>query len=175
MNSARVLRAACLAALMLAPAALARAEERPAGYKSPDGAFFYSFGATAIPVGAGAVVSGDAGAALFIAAVVFGPSAGHFYADRPGHAWSGIAVRGAAVGAVAVGAPHMFDSGDHGGTDALIVLGSLACITWVIYDLATAPGSARKHNAELEHAGVTVSPAILGPERAPGLRVDVAF
>src|SRR5262245_3082701 len=177
MNAVRWLWVGCLAALVFAPGAAAGAEEPP-GYKSPDHALLWSFLGTAVPVG-GAFIGdqqgwGSATAILGLGGAVVGPSLGHFYAQRPGRAWLGIGVRTLALGGLALSAQNLLSEETSGG-DAMLVLSFVAGTGMAVYDIATAPKSAKAHNAQLQAVRITVSPVLLGQEKAPGVRVDVAF
>lgn len=67
--------------------------QSPPARKSPTGAFFLSFAATAAPMAAGVAVQNDAGAYVFLGGLVLGPSIGHFYAARPGRGLATAALR----------------------------------------------------------------------------------
>jgi hypothetical protein len=178
MNPARMLLVGCLAALSLTHGALARGEEQPAGYRSPETAFLYSFLGTAVPVGVGAALAssdaGDAAGIFVLGGVVIGPSMGHFYASRPGRAWAGIGVRTLCVTGLAALINESWNN-PSSGADALgatlLVVGS----GMAVFDIATASRSARAHNAELSAARWTVSPTLVGQAKAPGLRVDITY
>jgi hypothetical protein len=77
------------------PAAVSDSARVP---KSPGAAFVLSFISTAGPMAAGAGVGSAAGAGVFLAGVVVGPSVGHFYAGRVGRGLATAGVRAAGVG-----------------------------------------------------------------------------
>src|SRR5262249_19525132 len=150
----RLLCVGCLAALVLVPCAATGAEEPP-GYKSPKRAFLCSFVGTAVPL-AGAFVGGKQGwgtatAILGFGGALAGPSFGHFYAQRPGRAWLGIGVRTLALGGLALSAQNLLSEETSGG-DVMLVLSFVAGTGMAAYDIATAPKSAKAHNAQLQAA-----------------------
>lgn len=86
-----------------------------------------------------------------VAGVLAGPGLGHFYADAHGHAWTGILVRAGGAGAIAFGAPGVVNAAlggeSNAGAEALFVGGVLAILGSATYDIFTAPGAAKDHNA----------------------------
>lgn len=150
------------------------------GSKSESSAFLYSFLGTAVPVGAGAIVTtsskahGDdaAPALLILGGFLMGPSFGHFYAGKSGSALAGIGIRAASIlgMAVAVGA-----SWNHESTGADVLAGVSLGIGAgsAIFDIATAGKSARRHNRTAGGTRICLTPALVGS--TPGVRLDLSL
>jgi len=168
-----------------APAALVEIEGQTSGLKSTSTALALSLFGTAVPmtiwIAASAGKSGgpyenDARGLLFFGSLAVGPSLGHFYAGHPGHAFAGIGVRSLAL----VGLSGACQIWKVNGNSQISVAFPLALISLVVglydtvHDIATAPASARSHNAKvMAQRAVAVSLAPIGSAHAPGLRVDV--
>jgi hypothetical protein len=191
MNATRLLTIALLAsAMLLHHAKQARAESAPqlpsevSGLKSERTALLTSILGTTIPIAAGTALalahdesstsdgSDDVAAALIFTGVVFGPSMGHFYADRPGKAFAGIGLRTLSIVGLGAAVAASWDSpSDEANAMAIgsLTLGALVAIS----DIASAPKSARTHNESMEAHRVSVG---LGPVgSAPGVRVAVSM
>lgn len=175
MNHARAFLVVCWVALSFIPGAVAHAQEGTPGLKSPQTALLLSFFGTAIPVGVGISLPDEEDAVLtFLTGAVIGPSLGHIYAGRPGRAMGGIAVRTLAV--VGIGAAFQMSLNGSSGDGDVLGFTSLALgAGMVVYDIVGAPGSANAYNEALLAKRVSVMPALLGEERAPGFRVVVSY
>jgi hypothetical protein len=132
-----------------------------AGEKSPGVALGLSLGGTVLSI---ALASADDGSdpdntlgTIGGIGVWIAPSFGHWYA---GKAWTpGLTARFAGAGAVVIGAVMLigcYDSEDNGCEDesggtgiVLLYGGAAAFVGGVVYDIATAPGQARKYNERL--------------------------
>ena len=115
-------------------------------------------------------------AVLGAGAYLFGPSLGHFYAERPGRAFAGIGLRVlAAAGVVIAGLGSSSEAGVTSGETAMGIAGAIVGGASVIYDIVDAPHSARVHNDEVRRVHPVIG--ILLPEgsRGIGLRATVTF
>lgn len=146
-------------------------------------AFGYSFMGTGVPIATGIALGSregehwDAAAGVpILAGWWFGPSLGHFYAGRPKRALIGIGIRTAALAGLAVGAA--IESGksyDAPSANALEMVSIVVGLGSMFYDIVEAPLSVRRHNEELIRGHATITPAMIGEARAPGLRADWTF
>jgi hypothetical protein len=137
-------------------------------------AYLVSIAATSIPLAVGALATIDVEdgprAIVGCAALVFGPSAGHWYVGRG--VTTGLVLRG--VAAAAVAALVISDTRD----DAALILGGLGALavweTGVIWDMVTLPRAVRRYNKA--HA-LTVAPLVgsTGTGSVTGLAVGGAF
>ena len=160
-----------------------RVESLP-GTKSGKTAVLLSLLGTAVPAAAtlpliwessGTSVA-HTSAVLCTGAFLIGPSLGHFYAGRPGRAFAGIGVRVLAGAGVAIaGLGSGSEGGVTSGQAALGVAGAVAGAASVIYDIASAPHSARVHNDGLRHAHATIGILLTEDLRGVGLRATVTF
>jgi hypothetical protein len=110
-------------------------------------------------------------------AYLFGPSLGHFYSGRPGRAFAGIGLRAlAAAGVVIAGFATASEAGANSGQAAVGVAGAVVGGASVIYDIVSAPHSARVHNDEMRR-GMHATFGILPVDglRGIGIRASVAF
>lgn len=121
--------------------------------KSPGRALLYSLGGTV-------VLTPISGLGLLI-----GPSFGHYYAENPVRARLGIGIRSGIIGGGALLALS---------TESLVPLGigSLAFIGHVIYDVITAPLSAKEYNEQLG-ANLSVAPTSNPQSGQGGLSLQV--
>jgi hypothetical protein len=109
---------ALIAGLVLAvagptgPAGLAAQETAEQGLPSPGTAFALSFGTTAAPVVAGALVGDKVGLGLVGAGLLFGPLSGYAYGDVMDRGGRGLGFRAAVTGATAGGILIMCQLGD---------------------------------------------------------------
>jgi hypothetical protein len=177
MIGTRFALAAFLVASLASLPHAARGEEPAPAIKSPSGAFLYSFLGTVVPGAVALAASGpedDATALLFLGGAVVGPSFGHFYAGRPGRAFAGIGIRSASVLGLAIAVGTSWDN-PNTGSDVLAVASLVVGGGSMIFDIADAPHSARLHNQKANAVRVSVSPAAIGPDHAPGMRVDLGF
>lgn len=128
---------------------------RPARHKSLLDAYLITWAATAAPVVAAAIVgengprtTANVTGAIACAALVLGPSAGHWYAGH--YVTTGLVLRATAAVGVAglvVTDPHAQNLG------LLIVGGTMAVGLWeagTIVDLATLPRAIRRANANVQ-------------------------
>jgi hypothetical protein len=151
--------------------------------KSETAALLWSLFGTAVPVlistseafgpssGPG---DGEGAALMFLGAVIIGPSLGHFYAKNPNRAFRGIGLRSlAVVGLVGAIAANWNGESNEGIAFGIASLGLGAGV--MIWDIASAPDSARDHNEEIQQRrmGLGIIPPIDG--RAPGLFASVSF
>ncbi len=128
------------------------------------------------------LLSGLGSAAILVplvnlAAIPAGPALGHFYAGNERQAWTGIAIRGTAMG-VAVAALlgdalGGYDGGrDRGGSGDSVALGCVIVILGsAAYDVATAGASARAYNRR--HGLRTAALPVVGPKGQVGMLVAV--
>jgi hypothetical protein len=152
------------------------------GLKSASTAFWFSFLSTAVPASVGAwdvFRSGSSDSVvpgiMLVAAGLFGPSVGHFYAGRPGPAWVGIGIRTVAGLGIAVAAAEQLGEGTEYTLEWLAVAGAFLGGASVVWDIATAPHSAHVHNDKIrrEHATVGIAPSF--GAAGPGLCAVVTF
>lgn len=184
MNPARALRVVLLATLFCSIHASARAQDEDRSAKSPGGALAYSLLGTVVPIGVGVGIgvaasnssTGDDAAAAAIllpaAGLLFGPSLGHFYAGRSGHAFAGIGLRVAGIAGLAAGTAMDWNHPSGPGAAIGLVGGGLF-LGSIICDIASAPRAAREWNRDAATRRISVRPTVVGEARAPGLRVDV--
>jgi hypothetical protein len=130
-----------------------------AGEKSASVALTLSLGGTVgsyVLAVAGGELQNEGLSTVGALGIFVAPTFGHWYA---GKAWSdGLTMRLAGTGAMVVGAIILLgdcgfegdcDDGDVVGGAILIYGGAAAFVAGGIYDIATAPGQARKYNARL--------------------------
>lgn len=160
----------------------ANAAEAFPGMKSESTATTYSIGGTVVPMLAGAAVAsvdnrdtGDGAAAvLILGGYITGPSAGHFYAGRPGRALLGVGIRSAAlVGTVYALTDALDEDGDSSPFLGTVCL--LGGVSSMLIDMGDAAKSARIHNEKTRERRMGVAPALIGRGRTPGARIRVAF
>lgn len=162
-----------LAVLLVALAASTAGAETPAP-KDPTTATMTSIGATLVPVVVGAaIVKGQdvAGSVLIGAGLLLGPSAGHWYAGETGGV--GLAIRGAAVGAMVLVANdaagcYIGDGGEEGKNcklaQTVFMVGLGVFAGGVIYDWVTAGDSARRANTRT----IAIAPTVISGPRSTG-------
>ena len=160
-------------------AELTPADESDGDMKSGSTAFVLSFLGTAVPVvmgvaGSSATSDDAASGLLVLSAYMVGPSLGHFYAGRPGRAFLGIGVRTLALVGAGAAVATSWDN-PNSGSDALAIASLLVGGGSAIVDIAGASGSARAHNEKMRKDRLSLTPALIGPTRAPGLRADWSF
>lgn len=113
-------------------------------------AYMWSLGATTIPLTIGALAMPESGegrradiaGGLMTAALVLGPSVGHWYAD--GEITPGLMLRTAGAGTIA-GIVLLQPDNDVMGIMAM-VLGAHAIIGGTVWDFVTLPRSVRRYN-----------------------------
>lgn len=109
-------------------------------------------------------------------AYLIGPSLGHFYANRPGRAVGGIAIRALAAAGVAIaGLGGASEGGITPGQAALGVAGGIIGAASVVWDIASAPHSARVHNDELRQERAAIGMMLSADSRGIGLSANVTF
>lgn len=183
MNRARAMSLGGFALLLAVPCG---AQEGPGGDrapapKSPTLALALSAAGTIVPAAIGYLTlttgdSKDGELVLFAAGLYAGPSIGHFYANRPGPAVRGLIIRGLVVGASALALTQTglcLESCESAEIiDELIVLaiGSGLTAASAIFDIVTAPRSARQTNESLAQAGAAGRTS-RSPSVTPGLAV----
>ncbi len=185
MKSARLVLVATLAVSCWFSAVPARAEQPDPELKSGSSALLYSLLGTALPVGVGlAAATGNEGpnaspapGLLVFSGAIFGPSLGHFYAGRPGRALGGIGLRVLGGAGMVAGFAMSWDraSDSAGGGDVLFGAGAALWIGSAVWDIASAPHSARVQNEKARKQRASLGVAAVGASRAPGLRLDVPF
>jgi hypothetical protein len=154
--------------------------EEPPGIKSETSALLFSALGTATAAACAPLVfestGSDAAGFILVGALILGPSLGHFYAERPGPAFGGIAIRLLAGAGVAYGA--LVDGSDGGATstsNAIAAAGVIVGGASILWDIARAPHSARAHNDQVRQGrmsfGITPSMGAAGM----GLSVAVTF
>jgi hypothetical protein len=132
--------------------------------------------------GNGRDVAGWAGFWMTMTGMIFTPSLGHLYAERP-KPFSGAAIRlglgvvwASAVIAVALGGLSENGASDND-NDAVIALGvaSGGIMASAIYDIVTAPRSADQFNKRVESFAVDLAPVYYSQQKAPGLALRLRF
>ena len=158
---------------------LVTGQEQAGPRKSSSSAFLWSLGGTLVPWAVIVAVSSDsspAPALLATGGIVVGPSLGHFYAGRPGRAWKGVGIRLGALAVITAGIASCFRDlfeADCGGGASLALVGSGLFIASSVYDIATAPASARRFNRE--HPVVGVVPVLRDGRMQVALVARVPF
>jgi hypothetical protein len=188
MKSARVTLAALVAVYLMSCAPRARGEEIPyadppvPGEKSGSTAFMLSMFGTAVPIAAGLIGSSsnsrtsDDGpwGLMVVGGYLVGPSLGHMYAGRGGHAAAGIGIRTLALVGVGVAVGTSWDN-PNTGSDALAVASLVLGGGAALLDIGGASGSARSYNEKLQKSRLSIAPAAVGRTHAPGLEAHVSF
>ncbi len=177
-------RSAGIALLLLASVLIRLPAQRDSSThdKSPGTALALSLGATTLPYLFATMGSrnnydgGNQGSDLLVLALFAGPAVGHFYAGQPGRGLTGVGVCLGLTGAMVLLAQS--DAlGDCGSEWICIppglVFGAVAILTSAVVDIAAAPGSARKTNAE--HAHVALVPLRDGPRTRLGVGMQLKF
>jgi hypothetical protein len=178
----------------------ARAEDRPSGSdasgapfpgdpnasfskRSESTALLWSLLATVVPAVLTAPTtfgesegSGDgAGAAfIFLGSVMVGPSLGHFYAGCPGRAMAGIGIRTAALIGLSAAIAATWD-GDSSGGNVLAFTSLGIGAGFIVWDIASAPGSARRYNESHRRSQVSLGLGPVGSTGVPGVRFAASF
>jgi hypothetical protein len=163
---------AVLAAVLAASlcAATATAAEAPPTRKSPAAAFALSFAGTALSVGtfmAGAGSDSSELALLGAAGILFAPSAGHWYAEKPFTAGLGLRLAGTA-GLATVLLTARDRCLEECGVEwpiHLFVASAVVFASGALLDIVTAPFSAKGYN---KRNGIDVSVAPVAIRTASG-------
>ncbi len=159
-----------------------RDSARGPGMRSPTKAAYLSFLGTALPVTLGLIGASSNGpdsedggyGLLVVSGYLMGPSLGHLYAGRGGHAAGGFGMRVAALVGMGIAIGTSWDNPNTGsdvGAAASLAVGGVSAI----YDIATAARSARRHNDKIRGGGLSVYPAAVGTAHAPGVQADWSF
>jgi hypothetical protein len=179
MNAVRSSALTLLTILTVATGGPALAEEsaqESSGGRSKTLAVLGSAIGTAVPVAIGvhtfSKTSGDQGASLILAGYMFGPSVGHFYANRPNRAFGGMALRLIPVVGLGLASAASWDSPSKA-ADALAVGSGLLATGLVLADIARVSDSVRAHNAEHAHPRVSLGVVPGSRELTPAIRVDL--
>jgi hypothetical protein len=150
------------------------------GIKSETSALLLSVLGTATAAACAPLVfestSSDAAGFILVGALVLGPSLGHFYAERPGPAFGGIAIRllagaGVALGALAEGS----EGGSTSTSSAIAAAGVIVGGASILWDIARAPHSARVHNDQVRQGRMSFGIAPSMGAAGMGLSVAVTF
>ena len=146
--------------------------------RSESKALMLSFLATAVPVALSAptAFSGSEGSEwagwVFLGSLVVGPSLGHFYAERSGRALLGMGIRTAAVVGLAGAVAMSWDEESPGGNALAVTSLGIGAVS-ILWDIASAPASARRYNETHGENGLSIG---LGPVgSAPGILVAASF
>lgn len=168
-----------LTILTVAAGSPALAEEsavESSGGRSKTVATLGSVIATAVPVVIGihtfSKTNGDQGAGLILAGYMFGPSVGHFYADRPNRAFGGMALRLIPVVGLGLATAASWDSPSEG-ANALAVGSGILATGLVLADIARVSDSVRARNAEHAHPRLSLGMVRGSHELTPVVRVDL--
>jgi hypothetical protein len=177
-------RSTAIALLLLAgiPAYLPAQRDSVTHDKSPGTALALSLGATTVPYLFAAIANrgnddgGNEVSDLLVLALFAGPAVGHFYAGQPGRGLTGVGVRIGITGAMALLGPSGALGDCRNQWVCLppgLVIGALAVMASAIVDIAAAPGSARKTNAERAH--LVLVPLRDGPRSQLGVGMQLRF
>jgi hypothetical protein len=179
MKAVRGLASTLVTILMLALGIPALAEESAqeiSGGRSKTVATLGSVIGTAVPVAIGIhtfnKTSGDQGAGLVLAGYMFGPSVGHFYADRPNRAFGGMALRLIPVVGLGVASAASWDSPSKAANAVALGSGILAT-GLVLADIARVSDSVRARNAEHAQPRLSLGMVRGNHELTPVVRVDL--
>lgn len=156
--------------------------------RSPNKAFIQGILWTGVPIALGVALeqATDASGMLVLGGMVGGPSAGHFYTANDRQAWTGLAIRGGGLVVAFVGAAiaisnwNLFnpESNDDEGEAVgftMTLVGVSVIMADGVYDLLTAPRSARRYNEQHQAISLQMTPTYFTAARAPGLSVRVRF
>lgn len=171
--SSQTMRHLIIAVLLASSTASAETVE-----KDPTTAKLLSVGATIGGVAAGIAMKDEAGMVMASAALVLGPSVGHWYAGSSGAA--GLAIRGAGFGVIALTIAPAADCSIGEGEqknctskNVGLAIGAGVLLAGVLYDFGTVGESARRANRRVVQIAPTV---ISGPQsRGTGLGLRARF
>jgi hypothetical protein len=150
--------------------------------KDPENALYYSVVHTVVPIGFGGmllVVGGSAapvGALGIMYGILAGPSAGNFYAEDIGMGLFGIGLRLLGIGMMAEATEsfHYTSYSHHRHKPGLARGGFLLYMGSTLWNIVTAPGSARTYNAR-HGIGYRLLPIIDPESRTTGLALCLSF
>jgi len=162
--------------------------DHPLAPKSKGTAVRWSLGATFAPVVIGGLIalsgvsgSGDDDNAPIIfglgiswAGLIFGPSAGHFYAHKCGRGWAGAGIR-ALSGFVVMGGAGATTFSNSGGAIVFVVFGGVIYLSSAIYDIATVGKSIKEYNTKHGLTYFQISPSYCSKEKTVGLSLSLRF
>lgn len=162
--------------------------------KSPRHALLYSLGGTLGPFAGTMVLAASypdppprdwelyllraTGGLLFFGGWTVGPSLGHFYAEAPGRAWTGIGIRTTGLAVSVLGQAwyraRTTRADREDGASLLGILGAVLTTGSAAYDILRAPQSARDFNRK-NNVHVQVAPTVHPSGEQAGLSLRVAF
>ena len=150
--------------------------------KDPENALYYSVVHTVVPIGFGGmllVVGGSVapvGALGMMYGILAGPSAGNLYAENIGMGLFGIGLRILGIGmmAEATDSFHYTSHSHHHHKSGLARGGFLLYMGSTLWNIVTAPGSARTYNAR-HGIGYWLVPIIDPESRTTGLALCLSF
>lgn len=171
-----------IASLLVILGSHANAGEEPSKpqYKSPGTAAALSTFGTFIPFGVGVASlpseSGGAGTALIVlGGTIFGPGLGHAYAGNAGRFFSGVGLRLLGWGGLMTTVALSWNDGDSGAAIAGALASTFLILGSSIYDIATAPKSARQFNDRHGYRQISLSPTFNPKNSTPGLQLSMSF
>lgn len=150
-------------------------------FKSKSRGVLYGLASTALPAGLGALVDGDAGAALIAIGVIAGPSAGIVYAGDYGRAGKGLGIRTAGAGIATVGALiYLLESLEVEGNQPVgnfLIAGGLSLTGMsALYDIFIAsPKAVERYNEKLEKDEIELNPWMNPETGGAGLSLSIRF
>ena len=150
-------------------------------FKSKSRGVLYGLASTALPAGLGALVDGDAGAALIAIGVIAGPSAGIAYACDYGRAGKGLGIRTAGAGIATVGALiYLLESLEVEGNQPVgnfLIAGGLSLTGMsALYDIFIAsPKAVERYNEKLEKDEIELNPWMNPETGGAGLSLSIRF
>jgi hypothetical protein len=106
--------------------------------------------------------------------LIFGPSAGHFYAHSYGRGWAGAGIR-ALSGFIVTGGAVATAFSNSGGVVVLVVLGGVTYLSSAIYDIATVGKSVEKYNNKHGLTNFQINPTYFSQEKAVGVNFSMGF
>jgi hypothetical protein len=162
--------------------------DHPLVPKSKGTAVRWSLGATFAPVVIGGLTalsgvsgSGDDdntaiifGLGIGSVGLIFGPSAGHFYAHKCGRGWVGAGIR-ALSGFVVMGGAGATTFSNSGGAIVFVVFGGVIYLSSAIYDIATIGKSVEKYNNKHGLVNLQITPTYSSQEIGVGFGLSLRF
>ena len=113
---------------------------------------------------------------------VLGPSLGYFYADMPGRAWRGIAIRSVGVIGMASAFAWSFSDFDFGenssnndGAAILFFTSAGVLVFSAVYDIATIRKAVRNKKASMLQTIFTIFPKYYAATESVGLSLNIRF
>ncbi len=122
--------------------------------------------------------------AFAVPSLVFGPSLGYFYAEKPGRAWAGIGIR--MLGVLAFYGAYIddaivadcFDCGyynDDSTDDIIMTVSASVIIISAIYDIATVKKAMRKKKADMLQSNFNIEPSYFADTKTYGFKLNLRF